>query len=199
MRPIYLLRVMMEESKLTNFQQRKIRETVKKGDVLPLRCKPTSSEIEKPLPTPPPPSRFVTPSCKLHLRTAESCRAGDAYTREKFRPSATRDLEKEKQRLQNILATGKEMPDPKPKKRSVQRQEEEAHEATDRFVELENEIKERKEFLAEMEALGRGKQYCGIIQTEISQKIREMEELDRKRNSELKQLLLEVGGRETAE
>lgn len=31
------------------------------------------------------------------------------------------------------------------------------------------EIQERKDFLAEMEALGRGKQYRGLILTEISQ------------------------------
>lgn len=32
-----------------------------------------------------------------------------------------------------------------------------------------NEIQERREFLAEMEALGQGKKYQGIILTEISQ------------------------------
>lgn len=32
-----------------------------------------------------------------------------------------------------------------------------------------NEVRERREFLAEMEALGQGKKYQGIIFTEISQ------------------------------
>ncbi|XP_032122662.1 UPF0193 protein EVG1 isoform X3 [Sapajus apella] len=78
-----------------------------------------------------------------------------------------RDLEKEKQRLQNIFATGK---DPEERKRKARpgRQEALAPEQ-DRFEELVKEIQERKEFLADMEALGQGKQYRGIILSEISQ------------------------------
>ncbi len=34
---------MMNESKLTNFQQRQLRERVKSGDSLPLSCNPTTS------------------------------------------------------------------------------------------------------------------------------------------------------------
>nr|XP_007973922.1 UPF0193 protein EVG1 isoform X5 [Chlorocebus sabaeus] len=78
-----------------------------------------------------------------------------------------RDLEKEKQRLQNIFAMGK---DPEERKRQAPpaRQEAPAPEQ-DRFEELVKEIQERKEFLTDMEALGQGKQYRGIILAEISQ------------------------------
>lgn len=48
------------------------------------------------------------------------------------------------------------------------------------------EIQERREFLAAMEALGQGKQYRAIILAEISQKLREMEDIDRKRSEELR-------------
>lgn len=48
------------------------------------------------------------------------------------------------------------------------RQEDPAPEL-DRFEELVKEIQDRKEFLADMEALGQGRQYRGIILAEISQ------------------------------
>ena len=47
------------------------------------------------------------------------------------------------------------------------------------------EIDERKQFLAEMEALGQGDEHRNKIVTEISQKIRELQVLDKQRCSEL--------------
>uniref|UniRef100_A0A4X1VE96 Uncharacterized protein n=2 Tax=Sus scrofa TaxID=9823 RepID=A0A4X1VE96_PIG len=104
-----LLRAMMKESKLTNFQQRHIMDTMKRGDALPLHCSPTSSQ--KVLPARQPASAIYLPpilAARSHLRPASLCQANGAYSREHFRPQATRDLEKEKRRLQNIFATGKE-------------------------------------------------------------------------------------------
>lgn len=160
------------------------------GDTLPLQCHPTSSK--EPAPAAP---TFFPPVCqpcrlsaKPHLRPAEVCQAGDAYTREKFKPRARRDLEKEKQRLQNILATGKDVVEHKVKQVQGQTKEEEIPEP-DRFEELVNEIQERREFLAEMEALGQGKKYQTIVLTEISQKMREMEIIDKKRSEEMKEIM----------
>ena len=51
------------------------------------------------------------------------------------------------------------------------------------------EIQDRKEFLAAMEALGQGRQYRSIILAEISQKLREMEDIDRRRSKELRKAL----------
>ncbi|XP_075357050.1 UPF0193 protein EVG1 isoform X1 [Mycteria americana] len=182
-----LLRAMMEESKLTRFQRRCLMDCVKRGDTLPLQCHPTSSK--EPVPALSPslcqPSRL---SAKPHLRPAKVCQAGDAYAREKFKPRARRDLEKEKQRLQNILATGKDVVEHKVKQTLVQTKEEEIPEP-DRFEELVNEVQERKEFLAEMEALGQGKNYRRIILTEISQKMREMEIIDKKRSEEMREIM----------
>ncbi|KAK4831574.1 hypothetical protein QYF61_018334 [Mycteria americana] len=202
----------MEESKLTRFQRRCLMDCVKRGDTLPLQCHPTSSK--EPVPALSPslcqPSRL---SAKPHLRPAKVCQAGDAYAREKFKPRARReelmespinrsvhtgvhsvlfpasgDLEKEKQRLQNILATGKDVVEHKVKQTLVQTKEEEIPEP-DRFEELVNEVQERKEFLAEMEALGQGKNYRRIILTEISQKMREMEIIDKKRSEEMREIM----------
>ncbi|XP_053887701.1 UPF0193 protein EVG1 isoform X1 [Malaclemys terrapin pileata] len=186
-----LLKVMMEESKLTNFQQRHLMDCMKRGVSLPTHCNPTSSkepQLAQPASSPPKPCLSVTVLARPHLRPAEICRAGDAYTREKFKPRATRDLEREKQRLQNILATGKDMVEQKPQQKPVRTEEEEIAEP-DRFEELMNEIQERKEFLAEMEALGQSKQYRGIVLTEISQKLREMEIIDKKRSKDVKEAM----------
>ncbi|XP_010958625.1 UPF0193 protein EVG1 isoform X2 [Camelus dromedarius] len=183
-----LLRVMMKESKLTNFQQRHIMDTMKRGDPLPLQCSPASSQ--RVLPSKQPASAIYLPpilAARSHLRPASKCQANGAYSREQFKPQATRDLEKEKRRLQNIFATGKE-PEERKSKPSPVRQEDPAPEL-DRFEELVKEIQERKEFLADMEALGQGRRYQGIILTEISQKLQEMEDIDHKRSEELRKAL----------
>ncbi|NXA28334.1 EVG1 protein, partial [Ibidorhyncha struthersii] len=181
---------MMEESKLTRFQRRYLMDCVKRGGTLPLQCHSTSSKETAPaVPAFPPPvcqpSRL---SAKPLLRPAKVCQAGDAYAREKFKPQARRDLEKEKQRLQNILATGKDVVECNVKQTLVQTKEEEIPEP-DRFEELVNEVQERKEFLAEMEALGQGKKYRRIVLTEISQKMREMEIIDKKRSEEMREIM----------
>ncbi|XP_072512162.1 UPF0193 protein EVG1 isoform X5 [Notamacropus eugenii] len=117
-----LLKVMMEESKLTSFQQRQLMDSMKRGEALPSYCNPVSSQ--KPMP------KRINSLClppilapRPHLRPAEVCQATEAYTRDQFKPRPC----------------------------------------------LVKEVHERQEFLAEMEALGRGKQYRGIILTEISQ------------------------------
>ncbi|XP_009215524.1 UPF0193 protein EVG1 isoform X1 [Papio anubis] len=163
-----LLRVMMKESKLTNIQQRHIMDIMKRGDALPLQCSPTSSQ--RVLPSKQIASPIYLPpilAARPHLRPANMCQANGAYSREQFKPQATRDLEKEKQRLQNIFAMGKD-PEERKRKAPPARQEAPAPEQ-DRFEELVKEIQERKEFLTDMEALGQGKQYRGIILAEISQ------------------------------
>ncbi|NWV17564.1 EVG1 protein, partial [Origma solitaria] len=157
------------------------------GDALPLQrlTAPSKQPVTASCPDACRPLRLPA---RPHLRPAKVCQAGDAYTREKFKPQPTRDLEKEKRRLQNLLATGKEEVEDEVKQVFVRKKEEEIAEP-DRFEELMNEIQERREFLAEMEALGRGKEYQGIILTEISQKMHEMETIDKKRSEEMRQIM----------
>ncbi|XP_068938222.1 UPF0193 protein EVG1 isoform X2 [Petaurus breviceps papuanus] len=184
-----LLKVMMEESKLTNFQQRQLMDSVKRGDALPSHCNPASSQK----PTPKRVNSVCLPPIlapRPHLRPAEVCQASEAYTRDQFKPKPCRDIEKEKGRLQDIFANGKEGIEKKKKKQPVQQTEPlPSDPEPDRFEELVKEVRERQEFLAEMQALGQGKQYRGIILTEISQKLREMEDIDQKRNKELQKAL----------
>ncbi|OCT85521.1 UPF0193 protein EVG1 [Xenopus laevis] len=183
-----LLRVMMEESKLTNFQKRQIKERLQGGDALPVQCHPSSSDTGRrcPVTTCQRPRATLQP-CRPSLRPAEKCRAGDAYCRDKFHPRPTRDLNKEKCKLQNIMATGKDLPTPT--RVTPQKEDQEEEEEKDRFDELVAEVQERKDFLEDMEALGRGKDYRNIINTEISQKLREMQIIDKQRSMELKELL----------
>uniref|UniRef100_A0A3B1K2K8 Si:dkey-43k4.3 n=1 Tax=Astyanax mexicanus TaxID=7994 RepID=A0A3B1K2K8_ASTMX len=98
-----------------------------------------------------------------------------------------RDLEKEKRRLQNIFATGQEEPQLSVPQTQPPKRAEETH--TDRFQEVLDEIEERRQFLEEMTALGRGRDYNHIINFEISQKIKELELIDMKRSEELKTLM----------
>ncbi|CAI9585889.1 unnamed protein product [Staurois parvus] len=182
-----LLKVMMQESKLTNFQQRQIRERLQNGDTLPVLCHPSSSLAQhKPPTSESTPKKKTITNARSGLRPAEKCRAGDAYSREKFQPRPTRDLNKEKRRLQSIMATGKDLPDIP--QAPVQIEETEIEER-DRFDELVEEIQERWDFLTEMEALGRGRQYYNNINTEISQKLREMEIIDKQRSAALREAL----------
>ncbi|XP_017716785.1 PREDICTED: UPF0193 protein EVG1 isoform X2 [Rhinopithecus bieti] len=163
-------------------------ELLRGGDALPLQCSPSSSQ--RVLPSKQIASPIYLPpilAARPHLRPANMCQANGAYSREQFKPQATRDLEKEKQRLQNIFAMGKD-PEERKRKAPPARQEVPAPER-DRFEELVKEIQERKEFLTDMEALGQGKQYRGIILAEISQKLREMEDIDRRRSEELRKAL----------
>ncbi|NXO66889.1 EVG1 protein, partial [Phainopepla nitens] len=156
------------------------------GDALPLQRFPPSSKQPVPVSSPAACQPRRLPARPL-LRPAKVCQAGDAYTREKFKPQPTRDLEKEKRRLQNILSTGKDEVEDEVEQVFVGKKEEEIAEP-DRFEELMNEIQERMEFLAEMEALGQGKKYQRIILTEISQKLHEMEIIDKKRSEELRNI-----------
>ncbi|XP_027570925.1 UPF0193 protein EVG1 [Pipra filicauda] len=182
-----LLRAMMEELKLTHSQRRYLMDCVKRGNALPLQWPSTSSKQPVPASSPPAcqPSRLPA---RPHLRPAKVCQAGDAYTREKFKPQPTRDLEKEKQRLQNILATGKDEVEDEVERVLVRTKEEEIPEP-DRFEELVNEIQDRREFLAQMEALGQDKEYKGIVLAEISQKMHEMEIIDKKRSEEIRKMM----------
>ncbi len=65
-------------------------------------------------------------------------------------------MEREKQRLQNILATGKDVVEHQVKQILVQTKEEETPEL-DRFEELVNEVQERREFLADGQGTGQAR------------------------------------------
>ncbi|XP_022080355.1 UPF0193 protein EVG1 homolog isoform X2 [Acanthaster planci] len=159
-----LLKVMMQESKLNAFQQRQLKEAMK--------AKPKSIRVDP----------------RGHsggLRKKEDIEDSGAYERQQYRPSPQKSLEKEKGRLQNIMAFGEDKPPVTEERRKELLQAPTPEPEPDRFTELEAEIRERAEFLEDMTRLGKGKEYQAIIATEISQKLREMEVIDKKRTAQL--------------
>ncbi|PIK57690.1 putative UPF0193 protein EVG1-like [Apostichopus japonicus] len=182
----------MAESKLTSFQQKQLSNAMKGGETLPLRCNPTSSgNGPKKMKSPKP--KEITLAGPAGLRSKESIEASGAYERPKYRPSYSKSKEKDKQRLQNIMAFGKDLPEITPEQKAALMREPTPEPEVDRFEELEQEIRERAEFLEDMKALGREKEYLPIVSTEISQKVREMELIDAERTQTLRKALSEQG------
>ncbi|XP_059172377.1 UPF0193 protein EVG1 homolog [Physella acuta] len=186
-----LLKEMMRESKLTNFQQRKIQQTLKDGKNLPDYVAPTSSKsdhrkIKKLAPLP----KVLNPKVYSGgLRSKNTMEAMGAFEKPEYVASLkgiTRST-REKERLANIMAFGEDKP--KGKTKRLTEPIEPLPPPPDRFDELQNEIQERQEFLREMEALGKGDQYRTIIATEISQKIREMVLIDKKQTERLQKAI----------
>lgn len=90
------------------------------------------------------------------------------------------DATKEKKRLQNLMTYGSDL-DPVT---AIDQAPEEVEER-DRFDEVLGEIEERRLFLSEMEALGQGREHHSKIMTEISQRVRELEKIDKERSAQL--------------
>ncbi|KAG5454529.1 UPF0193 protein EVG1 [Clonorchis sinensis] len=59
----------------------------------------------------------------------------------------------------------------------------------ERFLELIREVKERRQFLDQMKVMGKEHIYKNEVETEISQLVREMEQIDMKRSAELERAI----------
>ena len=192
-----LLKLMMEESKLTNFQRRQLNSRLNEGRALPLSCNPTSSKDRnnKPAVKSPPPKKVLNGkslsiSGKRPKEVIDTMVESNA---EIYRPVPGKLIsEKDKRKLQNKMTYGDDAPDietPRVKARPKVQDLDDSAQEIDEFDEVLNDIEERRQFLKEMEDLGQGKQYRPIIQTEISQKIRELELIDKQRTVQLEKLL----------
>ncbi|KAL3995976.1 tribbles-like protein [Sarotherodon galilaeus] len=167
-----MLRLLKQESRVTSLKRKQINKQPKNETALPFTSDPAQSS---------PPGKSVQKHWPVHSqkRTAEACRSGNSYEREKFRPGPTRDLEKEKRKLQNIFAHGTEQPGAGSSQKPPQHQSSEGPKKMDRYQEVLNEIQERRQFLEDMASLGQEKDYIDIINTEISQKLRELEIMEK--------------------
>ncbi|XP_054599937.2 UPF0193 protein EVG1 isoform X2 [Nothobranchius furzeri] len=152
-----MLRLRKEESMLTSQQWKQINHSKVEAASRPVTSSSLSESIQRHQPQ------------TSWRRGAEACRQhANNYEREKFCPGPTRDLEEEKRRLQSIFAVGKEESSSSESPRKIPVQEPEASEI-DHFQEVLNEIEERRQFLADMAALGQEDRYADMINTEISQ------------------------------
>ncbi|XP_043969584.1 UPF0193 protein EVG1 [Gambusia affinis] len=110
-------------------------------------------------------------------RNAEACRAGRSYEREMFQPVPFRDMEDEKKKLQNFMATGR-YEDPAMLIKRVECHKPEESQKPDPIEEVLNEIEERKQFIEDMEALGQN-EHSFVVKSEISQKLHELKALEK--------------------
>ncbi|XP_065680903.1 UPF0193 protein EVG1 homolog isoform X1 [Hydra vulgaris] len=186
-----LLNVMMEEPKLTMFQKKQLRDSIKEIRPLPTVCGPTSSCKKSQKQIAPVKvrnhSQFTSSKRKKEIidLISEKEKVNNMYI-----PKTCKVItEEDKELLQNKMAYGKDFKQfKKTAKKTVAI---EPSENVDEFNIVLQEIEERKNFLKEMEKLGKEKNYLLIIETEISQKIRELELIDKKRSQKLEKALAE--------
>ncbi|OAF71631.1 hypothetical protein A3Q56_00605 [Intoshia linei] len=179
---------LINESKLTMFQRRQINDVIKDGQILSLRCNPHSSKYNQDI---------VLKKSKIEknnyipkLRKKQDIIDGGLYEREKYIPRCNKIPldENEKKRYINLLVYGKNV-----KKKNIEAQIKfkkrllneklksmENFDNDFRFNELNKEINERENFLQEMKMMGKEMKYKNQINFEISQRLREMELLDKK-------------------
>jgi len=191
-----LLKVMMAESRLTAFQRRQLTDAAKTSGSLPTKCSPTTSKpASKPAHTQPKPVKdlVVNPkNCDRGIRLHEDIEASGCYEREQYRtvPCTVR-TDKDKEKLANLMAYGMDLDPTAAKARPRTPSPIPPEEERDRFQELVDEVYERKAFLDKMTALGKAKDYKTLIDTEISQRIREMEEIDRQRTQQVNDAIID--------
>ncbi|EUB58742.1 V-type proton ATPase proteolipid subunit [Echinococcus granulosus] len=120
------------------------------------------------------------------LRTRDEIIASGAYEIPKPRLAKEfKSREEEKERLASIFAYGEDL---KIEKTRSARTAEEKSACISRFDELFDELRDRQTFLEEMRRLGKAADYKTQIQSEISQIVHEMEEIDKRENAALAQL-----------
>ncbi|XP_057700368.1 UPF0193 protein EVG1 isoform X2 [Corythoichthys intestinalis] len=158
-----LLTAMMQQMTLSNLQRKQVDDCLKNGSSLPQMVEPSSSSSSL-RPKASKCSQKVLPVRPVR-RSAVSCRSGNSYVREQFCAAPTRRDQ------------GPE--DAASRRMSAQVSDLQSKE--DRCQEVLDEIEERRQFLADMASLGQEKQYIHMINTEISQKIRELEMLEGER------------------
>ncbi|KAH8302245.1 hypothetical protein KR044_004357 [Drosophila immigrans] len=180
-----LLKLLMKESKMSMMVRKQIDESLRNGEPLPLPKPPrpnTSNDLDKET------QAILERARNAKRKNLRQIEASGAYAKTYFRPKPDNRMvgDKAKARLQFTMA-GVDLPDPavKPLRRP---QEERLVTEADIINELLDQINERADWLAEMEALGQGKKYYNEIHDQIS------ERLHRIRTLETKMKMKEQGG-----
>ncbi|XP_067213149.1 UPF0193 protein EVG1 homolog [Linepithema humile] len=183
-----LIKLLMEESKLTMLQRKTIQEAVDKGESLPSSIDRTKKDTDNAED-----NRVKMPSA-WRRRSQDTIISSGAYEREQYRRTAPLpNKEKQKRHLACMMAYGKDMPETPhgPKILHKSRREPQMPNNVDPLNELIQGIRERMDFLHDMENLGLGKKYRPIMQQEIAQKIRLIESLDKQMSDEVRKEIRE--------
>uniref|UniRef100_A0A336MKP6 CSON003133 protein n=1 Tax=Culicoides sonorensis TaxID=179676 RepID=A0A336MKP6_CULSO len=177
-----LMKVLMEESRLTMLQRKKINYHLRNGDPLPIwqqnsYKKPQKQNCEQ---------NYRAKSCRR--RTLDSIMESDAFSVEKYIPKNAykEPSEKAKLRLQFQMSGLNEDPDLgklKIKHKYKHRHGKNEHEdgEFDPAEELLQEIKERIEWLDEMEKLGEAKKHRLVIQSQIQDRLADLKRLQQQK------------------
>ncbi|XP_020292054.1 UPF0193 protein EVG1 homolog [Pseudomyrmex gracilis] len=185
-----LIKLLMEESKLTMLQRKTIQNAVDNGEPLPLSVERTRKKDDKIEDN----GHLLKSNSAWRRRSQETIISSGAYEREQYRRTTPLlDKDKQKRHLACMMAYGKDMPATPhgPKILHRPRREPQPIETADLLNDLVQGIRERMDFLRDMESLGMGKKYRTIIQQEIAQKIRLIESLDKSTSDELRNEICE--------
>ncbi|XP_058121469.1 UPF0193 protein EVG1 homolog [Anopheles ziemanni] len=176
-----LIKVLMEEAKLTILQRNKINYHLRNGEPLPVPKEPKfEQEYNNFLP-------MAIPRKNIKRRSLSTIIESGAFDVEKYVPHKPKEpAEKLKIKLQEQMSGVKVFPDDG-RKRKVLRSKSEGcldFVTPDRASELLEEINERVQWIEEMEALGEGKKHRATIQLQIAEKLNELKRLERNKSQE---------------
>ncbi|XP_076222607.1 UPF0193 protein EVG1 [Nomia melanderi] len=185
-----LIKLLMEESKVTMLRRKLIQDAVDRGESLPLPVERSNRGVNK--------QDF---ECKVLMpsvwkkRTQDVIIKSGAYEREQYiRTAPLPNKEKQKRQLACIMAYGKDMPETSRESKVFHRvKREPCPQNIDPIDDLVRGIQERMEFLSDMECLGMGKKYRSIIHQEIAHKIRLIESIDKQKSKEIRREIRELG------
>ncbi|CAF1351555.1 unnamed protein product [Adineta steineri] len=184
-----LLKTLMDESRVNNFQRRQLTSHMLRGESLPEKLGPSSTQTKAPVSKRVEQPRRTRTANAYGVRTYNDIVNSGAYMPTDYQPRPIKGrTEQEKDRLAHLMAYGTDPSKIVPK--SGQRSPTPPREL-DRFDELVLEIEERKQFLEQMSTVGKRKEYQQVISNEIADKIREMEQIDRQRSKDLEKRLKE--------
>ncbi|XP_066246066.1 UPF0193 protein EVG1 homolog [Euwallacea similis] len=164
------LKVLMEESKLSMMQRKKVNYFLRNGEPLPTLGSWSRNRRSKILEV------TIRPGSSKK-RSRDDIVSSGAYEREPFRATCpVVDREREKEKLANKMAYNKDILVTKEKIiRKIE--SEEVKVDPNKFDQLVQDIKEREQWLKEMEELGQGDKYRVIIEQQIQNKVIEMKRL----------------------
>ncbi|XP_062128116.1 UPF0193 protein EVG1 homolog [Drosophila sulfurigaster albostrigata] len=172
-----LLKLLMKESKMSMMVRKQIDESLRNGEPLPLPKPPrpnTNNDLDKET------QAILERARNAKRKNLRQIEASGAYEKSYFRPKPDNRMvgDKAKARLQFTMA-GIDLPDPAVKPLRRPREDRLVTEA-DIINELLDQINERADWLAEMEALGQGKKYYAEIHDQISERLHRIRTLETK-------------------
>ncbi|KAI3387982.1 hypothetical protein SNEBB_004409 [Seison nebaliae] len=186
-----LLDNLMKEAKLSNVQRKEINDSIKNGSGLPKTLK--SNQYHRQRQKPSGDNNDVKMNYNGKRRNLSSIVQSGAFQVDPYHSVKIPSRNKEKEKFSKIMEYGREAVDEQeaqlrrksPNKDTISPSEnrnnsrdKDDDDLYGRFDELTKEIEDRKNFLIEMVELGEGEKYRNKIETEISQRVREMQEID---------------------